>query len=492
MLEVVAGVGQLALRPVQIAARRIGLRQPRAHRVPDELVAGRGPAQEIGEQADGIGRMALGQRQPAAVVHDPVAHVVHAPRVRRRVGGGELAGRLVPVALADGHPGESLAGEHDVLEEIPPLRHGEAFEERGPRGGELARGRLDLARVLAGDHAAFGEPERIADVGRSAELVGGGREIAHAERQHAEPAVGVAQALEVSGDAGARHGLLEGQPCLPQAAVRLEDVAPARLDPGQARLLVRGPEQRGRPVHGDERAVVMAPQALQQPRDLEAMAGQLTLADPLGHGGAVPDQRRAVLVSPHALIQAAAAEILGAVAAVARRKQGEHRIERGVERGRVAASRVGESDERGDLRRPVVQPPRLGDDEPQEGVGAADLAACVGHTVEAEPGANGPGVRAAAGAREEPAEQPLGALEVVRLTGDGGEAEDRFAVGAVAGERLAPAERHPIQAVVLQGPLGGADHALGIGLALRTTPRTGGDERGEAEQEGQTRHRGGG
>ena len=297
VLEVVAGVGQLALRPVQIAARRIRLRQPRTHGVPDELVAGRGPAQEIGEQADGIGRMALGQRQTAAVVHDAVAHVVHAPRVRRRVGGGELAGRLVPVALADGDPGEPLAGEHDVLEEIPPLRHGEAFKERGPRGGELARGRLDLARVLAGDHAAFGEPERIADVGRPAELVGGGREIAHAERQHAEPTVGVAQALEVPGDAGACHGLLEGQPCLPQAAVRLEDVAPARLDPGQARLLVRGPEQRGRPVHGDERAVVMAPQALQQPRDLEAMAGQLPLADPLGHGGAVPDQRRAVLVS---------------------------------------------------------------------------------------------------------------------------------------------------------------------------------------------------
>ena len=35
-------------------------------------------------------------------------------------------------------------------------------------------------------------------------------------------------------------------------------------------------------------------------------------------------------------------------------------------------------------------------------LGAADLAACVGHAVEAKPGANGPPIRAAAGASELP------------------------------------------------------------------------------------------
>ena len=203
-------------------------------------------------------------------------------------------------------------------------------------------------------------------------------------------------------------------------------------------------------------------------------------------GGAVADQRGAILRTPDAAVQAAAAEIFGAVTAVAGREESDQRVERGVERGRVAAAGVGEADERGHLRRPVVQAPRLRHDQPQERVGAAHLAASVGHAVQAETSAHRPPVRPLASSRQEIAKQPLGAFEVVGLAGEGAEAECRRAIGAVAVERVPPADRYPVQAVVLQGALGGVDDAFGIGLALERCHRARDDEEGKADEAGET------
>ena len=309
--------------------------------------------------------------------------------------------RLVPVALANGHPGQPLAREHDVLEVVAPLRHREGFEEGGARAIEIARRRLHLTRVLPGDHAALGEAERVVDGGRASELVGRRREVAHAQRQHAQSAVGVAQSLEVPGDSGARHRLLEGHPGLAQAAVRLENVAPARFDAREAPVLMGRAQQRGGSVHGRERAVVVAAEALQQTGRLETMPGQLPLPGPLRHRGAFADERRAVVLASNALVQTTTAEILGAVTAVAGRQQRPHGVERSVEGGRVAAPRIGEANERGYLRRSIVQPPRLRDGDLQQRVGAADFAPGVGHPVEPEAGLHRPAVRAIAGAGQQ-------------------------------------------------------------------------------------------
>ena len=149
-------------------------------------------------------------------------------------------------------------------------------------------------------------------------------------------------------------GLLSSR--LAQAAVRLENVAPARFDAREAPVLVGRAQQRGGSVHGRERAVVVAAKALQQTGRLETMPGQLPLTRPLRHRGAFADERRAVVLASNALVQTATAEILGAVTAVAGRQQRPHGVERSVEGGRIAAPRIGEANERGYLRRSIVLP----------------------------------------------------------------------------------------------------------------------------------------
>ena len=157
-------------------------------------------------------------------------------------------------------------------------------------------------------------------------------------------------------------------------------------------MLVGGAEQPGRPVHGRQRAVVVGAEALQQPLDLEAVARELPLAHALGHRDALPNHRRGVPLRPDAAIEPAAAEVLGAVAAVAGRQEREHAVQRGVERGGIAAPRVGEADECGDLRRTVVEPAGLRHREPQQRVGSGDLASGVGHPIDPETGADRPAV----------------------------------------------------------------------------------------------------
>ena len=238
----------------------------------------------------------------------------------------------------------------------PLLRHAQRFEEAGPRPREVTRRRTHLAHVLARDHAPLGETEGIVEVRRSPELLGRRREVADAKGEHAEPAVGIAEALEITRDPSLRHRLLEGDARLAQPAVGLKDVASARLDPSEARVLVRRPQQRRRPLHGGERTVIVASKALQQALALEAMTRQLPLAHAHRHRGAFTQQCRGVTLAPHALIQAAAAEVFGTVTAVAGREEPHQRVERGIQRGRVSAAGVGEADEGGHLRRPVVQP----------------------------------------------------------------------------------------------------------------------------------------
>src|SRR4051794_4323408 len=112
-------------------------------------------------------------------------------------------------------------------------------------------------------------------------MLGCRREIAHAERQHAEPAIRVAQPLQIPGDSGPGHDLLECHPRFTETPVRLEDVAAAGLDAREPRLLVGPAEERRRPVQGREGTVVVTAETLQQAFGFEAVAHQLTLADAL-------------------------------------------------------------------------------------------------------------------------------------------------------------------------------------------------------------------
>ena len=250
-------------------------------------------------------------------------------------------------------------------------------------------------------------------------------------------------------------------------------------------MLVGRAKQPGRPVHGHQCAVVVGAEALQQPLDLEAVARQLALAHALGHRGALPNHRRGVPLRPDAAVESPAAEVLGAVAAVSRRQEREHAIQRGVERRRVAAPGVGEADEGRDLRRAVADPAGLRHREPQQRVGPGDLASGVGYPIDPETGANRPPVDPRARARQQPAQQAVRALKVIGLPRHRGETERCGRVGAVARERGAPAGSHGFEAVVLVRALGAAEHGLRERVAL-----LGGDGRGghgECGQRGQRR-----
>ena len=130
-LEVVVCPGELAFGATQVARGGPGLREPAPDGVAQEVVVGVRASEEGGEEPACGGRIPAAEGEPPAIVDNTVTHVLDTSGMRGRVRGGELALGLVPVALADRNPGQTLTADHDVLEILARRGQVEGVQKRG-------------------------------------------------------------------------------------------------------------------------------------------------------------------------------------------------------------------------------------------------------------------------------------------------------------------------------------------------------------------------
>ncbi len=157
------------------------------------------------------------------------------------------------------------------------------------RGGKVTRGSEDLGAILPSDHRALEIGKGVVEGGGVLEVLRGGGQVAHSQCQHPDPAVRVRRTLPIPRNLRLGEHSLERHLRLAQPPIGLQDVASARVQPGETGMIVRGLEDYSGAVVDDQRGIVVLPKAEDEAVCLEAMSGKPPLADLPSHHGAAPD-----------------------------------------------------------------------------------------------------------------------------------------------------------------------------------------------------------
>ena len=180
--------GEFGLGAIQVALARTHLRQAEPRRVAGELIVGSQIPEQPLEQVRGFGEPPLSDGEPRPVVHQRPAHLLQPPGMGGRVGDGQLALGVVPLAEADRDPGQVLPHDHRVLEELSLLGLGKRALESLARPEQVSRRLHHLGPVLPGDHGAFALAKGVVERRGLLVATGSGGEVADPEGEHAAAA----------------------------------------------------------------------------------------------------------------------------------------------------------------------------------------------------------------------------------------------------------------------------------------------------------------